>query len=169
MPLLRPSVRTKSVLGFRFSPYSIFGNTPGQDSLIVAQYAYVIGELEKGAENGKRLAYIHLIEPRLDLLMPGDGETRDLGQTNDFAYSIWEGLVTRSGNLAIHPEAVKDMAKDDRTLIAYGRYFIANPDLVDRLKKGLPLNKYDRSTFYTMSAEGYTGYPTHEEAVKLGY
>ena len=156
-------------VGIRFSPYSTYGVMSGQDPLIVAQYAYVIGELEKRAKEGKRLAYIHLIEPRLDLLMPGDGETKDLGQTNDFAYSIWKGLVIRSGNLAIHPEAVKNMVKDDRTLIAYGRYFIANPDLVDRLEKGLPLNKYDRSTFYTMSAEGYTDYPAYEEAVKLGY
>ena len=156
-------------VGIRFSPYSTYGVMSGQDPLIVAQYAYVIGELEKRAKEGKRLAYIHLIEPRLDLLMPGDDETKDLGQTNDFAYSIWKGLVIRSGNLAIHPEAVKNMVKDDRTLIAYGRYFIANPDLVDRLEKGLPLNKYDRSTFYTMSAEGYIDYPTYEEAVKLGY
>ena len=156
-------------VGIRFSPYGTFGTMSGQDPLIVAQYAYVIGELEKRARDGKRLAYIHLVEPRLDLRMPGDGETKDLGQTNDFVYSIWKGLVIRSGNLAIHPEAVKDMVKDDRTLIAYGRYFIANPDLVDRLEKGLPLNKYDRSTFYTMSAEGYTDYPTYEEAVKLGY
>ena len=156
-------------VGIRLSPYGTFGVMSGQDPLTVAQYAYVIGELEKRAKEGKQLAYIHLVEPRLDLRMPGDGETKDLGQTNDFVYSIWKGLVIRSGNLALHPEAVKDMVKNDRTLIAYGRYFIANPDLVDRLEKGLPLNKYDRSTFYTMSAEGYIDYPTYEEAVKLGY
>ena len=157
-------------VGIRFSPYHTFGTMSGsQEPTIVAQYAYVIGELEKRAEEGKRLAYLHLIEPRLDLITPGDSETKDIGEKNDFAYSIWKGLVIRSGNLAIHPEAVKDMVKDDRTLIAYGRYYIANPDLVDRLQKGLPLNKYDRSTFYAMSAEGYTDYPTYEEAVKLGY
>ena len=157
-------------VGIRFSPYHTFGTMSGsQEPTIVAQYAYVIGELERRAKAGKRLAYLHLIEPRLDLITPGDSETKDIGEKNDFAYSIWKGLVIRSGNLAIHPEAVKDMVKDDRTLIAYGRYYIANPDLVDRLEKGLPLNKYDRSTFYAMSAEGYTDYPTYEEAVKLGY
>ena len=59
--------------------------------------------------------------------------------------------------------------KDPRTLIGYGRFFISNPDLVDRLEKGLPLNKYDRDTFYKMSAEGYIDYPTYEEALKLGW
>lgn len=41
--------------------------------------------------------------------------------------------------------------------------------LIDRLEKGLPLNKYDRDTFYKMSAEGYIDYPTYEEALKLGW
>ena len=157
-------------VGIRFSPYHTFGTMSGsQEPTIVAQYAYVIGELERRARAGKRLAYVHLVEPRLDLMIPGDAETADLGEKNDFVYSIWKGPIIRAGNLAMHPEAVKDMVKDGRTLIAYGRYFIANPDLVDRLEKGLPLNKYDRSTFYASTDKGYIDYPTYEEAVKLGY
>ena len=156
-------------VGIRFSPYGTFGTMSGQDPLIVAQYAYVIGELEKRARDGKRLAYIHLVEPRVTNPFLTEGEGEDLGHTNDFVYSIWKGPIIRAGNLAMHPEAVKDMVKDGRTLIAYGRYFIANPDLVDRLEKGLPLNKYDRSTFYASTDKGYIDYPTYEEAVKLGY
>ena len=157
-------------VGVRFSPYGVFGTMSGsQEPLIVAQYAYVIGELEKRAKAGKRLAYIHLVEPRVTNPFLTEGEGEDLGHTNDFVYSIWKGPIIRAGNLAIHPEVVKDMVKDDRTLIGYGRYFIANPDLVDRVEKGLPLNKYDRNTFYAMTDKGYTDYPTYEEAVKLGY
>ena len=41
--------------------------------------------------------------------------------------------------------------------------------MVQRLKDVLPLNKYDRDTFYAMTANGYTDYPTYEEALKLGW
>ncbi|CAI4956678.1 CFC_HP_G0068190.mRNA.1.CDS.1 [Saccharomyces cerevisiae] len=80
-----------------------------------------------------------------------------------------KGPIIELGNYALHPEVVREQVKDPRTLIGYGRFFISNPDLVYRLEEGLPLNKYDRSTFYTMSAEGYTDYPTYEEAVDLGW
>ena len=141
----------------------------GTDPTIIAQYAYIIGELEKRAKAGKRLAYIHFMEPRvLDPFLP-EGESVYNEGTIDFAYSIWKGVIIRTGNYAIHPEVVKDVVNDDRTIIGYGRYFISNPDLVDRLEKGLPLNKYDRSYFYTMTAEGYIDYPTYAEAIKKGW
>lgn len=156
--------------GIRFSPYGTFGTmSGGAEPLIVAQYAHVLGELEKRAKNGCKLAYVHLVEPRVTnpFLTEGQGEYTE--GTNDFAYSIWTGPIIRAGNYALHPELAREHVKDNRTLIGYGRFFIANPDIVDRLEKGLPLNKYDRDTFYKMSAEGYIDYPTYDEAVKLGY
>jgi N-ethylmaleimide reductase len=45
-------------------------------------------------------------------------------------------------------------------LVAFGRPFLANPDLVARLEKGLPHNAPDFGTFYTPGAKGYTDYPT---------
>ena len=45
-------------------------------------------------------------------------------------------------------------------LIAFGKPFISNPDLVERLKKGAPLNAWDKATFYGGGAKGYTDYPT---------
>jgi N-ethylmaleimide reductase len=44
-------------------------------------------------------------------------------------------------------------------LVAFGKPFIANPDLTRRLRDGLPLNEADRQTFYGGGAEGYTDYP----------
>ena len=44
-------------------------------------------------------------------------------------------------------------------LVAFGRAFLANPDLVARLQRGLPLNAPDLATFYTPGAKGYTDYP----------
>lgn len=154
----------------RLSPYGTYGDMSGGDEpLIVAQFAYIIGELEKRAKAGKRLAYLHLVEPRvLDPFAPEGENVYDKG-TTDFAYSIWTGPMMRAGNYAIHPEVAMEVLKDNRTMVGYGRYFISNPDLVDRLEKGLPLNKYDRPTFYAMSAEGYIDYPTYDEAIKLGW
>ena len=49
---------------------------------------------------------------------------------------------------------------DAADLIAFGKPFISNPDLVERLKKGAPLNEWDKATFYGGGAKGYTDYPT---------
>jgi N-ethylmaleimide reductase len=45
--------------------------------------------------------------------------------------------------------------------IAFGRHFIANPDRHKRIELGLPLNSYDRSTFYGYDVRGCTDYPTY--------
>ena len=157
--------------GIRFSPYGTFGTmSGGAEPLIVAQYAYVLGELEKRAKAGKKLAFVHLVEPRVTnpFFTEGQGEYKD--GTNDFVYSILTGPIIRAGNYALHPEIAKEhVNNDDRTLIGYGRFFIANPDIVDRIEKGLPLNKYDRDTFYAMTTEGYLDYPTYDEAIKMGW
>jgi N-ethylmaleimide reductase len=47
-------------------------------------------------------------------------------------------------------------------LVAFGRPYIANPDLVARLKAGGPFNKPDKTTFYGGGAKGYTDYPSLE-------
>lgn len=157
-------------VGIRFSPYGTFGTmSGGAEPLIVAQYAYVLGELEKRAKAGKRLSFVHLVEPRVTDPFYAEGEGVYTGGTNEFVYSIWKGPIIRAGNLALAPEVVKEMVKDERTLIGYGRFFISNPDIVDRVEKGYPLTKYDRDTFYAPTAKGYTDYPTYEEALKLGY
>ena len=54
--------------------------------------------------------------------------------------------------------------KDDKVIIAFGRHFLANPDLIERFKQSIPLNKYDRSTFYTPGPKGYIDYPFANEA-----
>ncbi|SCU87466.1 LAMI_0D06172g1_1 [Lachancea mirantina] len=155
-------------VGIRFSPYGTFGTmSGGSDPTLLAQYAYVIGELEKRGQAGKRLAFLHLVEPRVTNPFFKEGEGWYKEGTNEFAYSIWKGPIIRAGNYALDPKAAKaDVQNDDRTLIGYGRLFISNPDLVKRLEKGLPLNAYDRNTFYAMSDKGYLDYPTYEEAIK---
>jgi N-ethylmaleimide reductase len=47
--------------------------------------------------------------------------------------------------------------------VVFGRLFIANPDLPQRLQQNLPLNPYDRATFYGGAEKGYTDYPFYRE------
>lgn len=50
-------------------------------------------------------------------------------------------------------------------LVAFGRLFISNPDLPERLRTGAPLNDYDRNTFYGGRGEGYIDYSFLDEVV----
>lgn len=50
----------------------------------------------------------------------------------------------------------------DADLVAFGRHFVANPDLPERLRNGWPLNPYDRPTFFGGTAIGYTNYPFYQ-------
>ena len=56
--------------------------------------------------------------------------------------------------------AIEARAKNLADLICFGRPFISNPDLVERLRSGAPLAKPDQNTFYAGEAKGYTDYPS---------
>jgi 2,4-dienoyl-CoA reductase-like NADH-dependent reductase (Old Yellow Enzyme family) len=58
--------------------------------------------------------------------------------------------------------AAPTIEADSADAIIFGRWFIANPDLPKRLAEGLPLNAYDRTTFYGGDAKGYVDYPFSE-------
>ncbi|MDR6291461.1 N-ethylmaleimide reductase [Inquilinus ginsengisoli] len=110
--------------------------------------------------NELNLAYLHLIEPRIkgdDLIAEGMGPVaaQELGQ-------IFKGPIIAAGGF--EPDTAETaVASGVASLIAFGRHFIANPDLPKRIELGLPLNCYDRSSFYGFEARGYTDYPTYEE------
>ena len=66
--------------------------------------------------------------------------------------------------MALMPIAPKQSSKKGiADLVAFGRGFLANPDLPKRIKRGLPLNSYDRATFYNHDARGYTDYPFYND------
>jgi hypothetical protein len=68
-------------------------------------------------------------------------------------------LVGNGGYTAV--AGILTVEQDLADAVSFGRRFISNPDLVERLQFGYPLTPYDRSTFYTHGAEGYTTYPTY--------
>ena len=64
--------------------------------------------------------------------------------------------------------AVEALQQGHADLIAFGKAFIANPDLVERLRRNAPLNVPKQESFYGGAAEGYTDYPTLEEVAGTG-
>jgi N-ethylmaleimide reductase len=55
----------------------------------------------------------------------------------------------------------------DADLVAFGRHFISNPDLPERLRRGLPFNRYDRSIFYGGDGRGYVDHPAHADVAAV--
>jgi N-ethylmaleimide reductase len=105
--------------------------------------------------NQFKLAYLHVIEPRVK----GNVEIAE-GLAPVVAprlRGIFNGKIIAAGGF--DPDSAEMIVeKGDADLVAFGRYFVSNPDLPQRIKLGLPLNKYDRDTFYTFDARGYTDY-----------
>lgn len=98
-------------------------------------------------------------------IVTGGGSGMGKGVATRFAAQelgqIFNGPVIAAGGF--EPDAAEAaVASGVASLIAFGRHFIANPDLPKRIELGLPLNHYDRSTFYGFDARGYTDYPTYE-------
>lgn len=156
-------------VGIHFSPYGTAGNmSGGENPLTLAQYAYMIGQLERKAKSGKRLAYIHLTEPLVTNDTLPEGQNEYLEGSNAFVYSIWKGNIIRACNLALHPEEVMGMVEDDRTLVSYGQYSFANPDIVDYVEKGLPLVDCGRDLFYGAGAQGSIDYPVYDLIAMAG-
>jgi N-ethylmaleimide reductase len=74
----------------------------------------------------------------------------------------WRGVLISAGGFD-GASAEAAVAAGHADAIAFGRYFISNPDLPARIKHGVPFAPYNRATFYGGGAAGYTDYPFHEE------
>ncbi|HEY9097222.1 MAG TPA: alkene reductase [Hydrogenophaga sp.] len=106
-----------------------------------------------------KLAYLHLIEgstggPRELPERPFDYGAMKAAYRKAGGQGAW--MVNNGYDLPLAEQALKEGAD----LVAFGRSFISNPDLVERLRAGGPFNKAHRATFYGGGAEGYTDYPT---------
>ncbi|KAJ8076735.1 hypothetical protein PM082_001158 [Marasmius tenuissimus] len=159
-------------VGVRLSPWNTFQDTRDEDP--TPTYSYLVKELRKDHPN---LAYIHVVDPRIDGVTEVDPGTR----SNDFIREIWSGatknedegtdegrqftLIT-AGSFSDIASEVVDLPDDAITrkgdLMAFGRWFITNPDLPYRLQNKIPLTPYDRSKFYihgSRDPKWYTDYP----------
>ncbi|ODV58203.1 alkene reductase [Ascoidea rubescens DSM 1968] len=159
-------------VAIRLSPWSEFGGMAGitEDPNTLETFKYVFSEFQKRADNGKSLAYISIVEPSVnghDDVVDSDSNSK----SNNIFLDIWKGTVIRAGGYLsdpAHKSLLNDVNSNDRTLIAAGRYFLSNPDLVDRLRNKWPLTKYDRSTFYAFASNnGYNVWPTYNQKIDI--
>ena len=139
----------------RLSP--VTPSNDSYDSNPQAVFTHVVEGLAK-----YNLAYIHIVEGQTG------GERDYKGGTNpSFDYAALRAAYEKAGGKAswmVNNGYDRDMAiaaaeTGRADLVAFGKPFIANPDLVERLQKNLPLNAGDQATFYGGGAKGYTDYP----------
>jgi N-ethylmaleimide reductase len=139
-------------LGVRLSPFGQYGGI--HDSNPLHLYGIAINALDE-----REIAYLHLIEGRGSEIGLTDGLHEEALNNAQLFRSNFRGPLISAA--AYTPSsATQTIAEGEAEAIAFGRMFIANPDLVERIRDELPLNKYDRSTFYGGGEHGYIDYPT---------
>ena len=134
-------------LGIRLSPYGVFNGT-GEFPDVQAQYLALARQL-----SALRLLYVHLVDHSSMGAPPVPA---------DFKLKLrqgFEGSFILSGGFD-RPTAESALAEKRGDLVAFGRPFLANPDLVARMRQNAALNTPDFATFYTPGPKGYTDYPT---------
>jgi N-ethylmaleimide reductase len=136
----------KDKVGIRLSPFGVFNDMPIYDAM-EADYTYLAKQL-----NDRGLVYIHLVD-HSPMGAPPVPDAMKAG----FRKLFKRTLILSGGYDAARAES--DLAADKCDLIAVGRPFLANPDLMERWKIGAPVNAPDMDTFYTPGPKGYTDYP----------
>ena len=143
--------------GVRLSPVTPANDVHDDDPQ--ALFEYVVREL---APLG--LAYLHIIEgatggPREIPDRPFDYTALRNAYRSAGGKGAW--MVNNGYDKAMAEQALASGAAD---LVAFGKPFISNPDLVERLRRGAALNEWDKTTFYGGGAKGYIDYPALEAA-----
>lgn len=133
-------------VGVRLSPTGAFNDM--SDSNPAAIFGHVAEQL-----NRFNLAYLHVTEP-----VPGHPFATDLPPVAPLLRRTFTGpFILNGGYDAASGARAIDEGQTD--LITYGVPFLANPDLVERFRRGTPLNAPDFATFYWGDSKGYTDYP----------
>jgi len=149
-------------VGVRLSPFGRFNSMP-EDHKVEETLLYLCAQLEK-----RNIGYVHLV---YQLMPTGNMNTTEFNQLHlsdalvHKIRSVYKGSIIWCGGF---DKASAKAALDtwDVDLIAFGRPFIGNPDLVERLKNNWPIIDADSSSYYTRNGEvGYTDFPNHESCV----
>lgn len=173
-------------VGVRFSPYGYFQET--HDSNPVDHWAYVCKQIA-ALPSAKRPAYVHMIEadsgfePNIGVrekmeslyVSTTSGDPAKAKSLSDqellklFSLDPFRGILQEAGITLItcggltRESALEKVVQNKADLVAFGRPFISNPDLPERLKVGAPLADYDKTSFYEAKpmSHGYLDYPTY--------
>jgi N-ethylmaleimide reductase len=134
-------------LGIRLSPDGVFNST-GAFPELEAQYLELVGELSRLS-----LAYVHVLDHSAIGAPPVPADLKvKLRQAFSGVFILAGGFDAASAERAL--------VEKRADLIAFGRPFLANPDLVERLSLNAKLNVPDQASFYLPGPKGYTDYPT---------
>ncbi|MBB5060092.1 N-ethylmaleimide reductase [Granulicella aggregans] len=140
----------------RIGPYGTWNGM--SDSNPDALFAHVATEL-----NQFGLAYLHLIEPRVS---GSDDVQSSGGLAAERLRPFFKGKMIAAGGF--EPDTAEQaILTGTLDAVAFGRHFVSNPDLPQRIAEYLELTPYDRSTFYTFDEVGYTDYPVYAPAVAV--
>ncbi len=134
-------------VGIRLSPYGVFNST-GAYPDVDAQYLALTQELSKLG-----LLYLHLLDHS------ALGAPRVPAELKVQLRAAFQGLFVLAGGFD-RAGAESALKAGNADLIAFARPFLANPDLVERMRAAVPLNAIDMATFYTPGPKGYTDYPS---------
>jgi N-ethylmaleimide reductase len=139
-------------VGVRISPFGILNDThdPAPEEI----YDYVLRTLDAAD-----IAYLHIIRP----VVSGNIESEAGRLLRDPVLDVrprFRGRVIVAGGVEV-AEAENLLEAGHADAVAFGRWFVANPDLPERLRNGWPLNEAERDSFYTQGPEGYVDYPVY--------
>jgi len=128
-------------VGYRISPNNPFNSM--SDSNPAETFTYLASELD-----ARGVVYLHVVDPVAD---GGKRISPLLQGTFDGTYIVNGGFDAETAETAIR--------RGETDLVAFGKPFLANPDLPERYRRNAPLNTADQATFYSGEAKGYTDYP----------
>jgi N-ethylmaleimide reductase len=140
----------KEKTGIRLSPYGVASDMPHYPE-IDATYKYLAEHLYKIG-----IVYIHLVDHSAMGAPPVSPDLKKLIR------NTFKNTLILSGGYDLE-KAENDLKENKGELVAFGRPFLNNPDLVDRFKNGWPLSQeLDFNLFYTPGEKGYTDYPAYK-------
>ena len=136
--------------GIRLSPSGIFKDM--FDSNPIELYEYIISKLDD-----YNLAYLHILEPMV-ALEPAHKYEKYLKEVTPHFRKFYKGLLITNCGFDFH-SGNRIIENGHADMVAFGKLFISNPDLVERFERGADLSPWDVDTFYTNGPKGYTDYP----------
>ncbi|KAJ0587577.1 putative 12-oxophytodienoate reductase [Helianthus annuus] len=141
-------------VGIRLSPFADYSESGDSNPETLGLYM-------AESLNEFKILYCHMVEPRMKSVF----EKVDCHDSLVPMKKAFKGTFISAGGYG-REDGNKAVAENRTDLVAYGRLFLANPDLPKRFELNAPLNKYDRSTFYTHDpVVGYTDYPFLETTI----
>ncbi|CEJ94900.1 hypothetical protein VHEMI10407 [[Torrubiella] hemipterigena] len=140
-------------VGVKLSPWSTFQSMRMKDP--IPQFKDLVTKL-----NGIQIGFLNLIESRVSGIDYTDGTEKV-----DWMWPLFDGVIVTTGGYL--PQTAMDFVdshEDGKFVVAFGRRYVANPDLPYRIQHGIELNPYDRSSFYKVGApDGFIDYPFSKE------